>query len=221
MLGILVFEEPDAGAYRASALRAAQVLADARVPVVVLNACQSGAVGKELEAAVATRILGEGIASVVAMAYSVYAVAAAEFMAAFYETPGVASFCLDGVIGEIGFGLYGEQFARLEERQRREVVLEALMERRMLLVWDNFESVGSMPNPDHATPPLNEAGRRGLLKFLKEVADGGQERSGPSTGNRGGPIPVAITLGRWSHAHGRWYSGAGQGRCRGRSGACL
>ena len=45
--------------------------------MVVLNACQSGAV--------ATQLLGAGIASVVAMAYSVYAVVAAEFMAAFYE----------------------------------------------------------------------------------------------------------------------------------------
>jgi hypothetical protein len=63
----------------------AQVLAAARVPVVVLNACQSGAVGKQLEAAVATRLLRGGAASVVAMAYSVYTVAAAEFMAAFYE----------------------------------------------------------------------------------------------------------------------------------------
>ena len=67
------------------ASRVAQVLAAARVPVVVLNACQSGAVGKEVEAAVATRLLREGRAAVVAMAYSVYAVAAAEFMAAFYE----------------------------------------------------------------------------------------------------------------------------------------
>ena len=55
------------------------------IPVVVLNACQSGAVGTEIEAAVATRLLQEGAASVVAMGYTVYAVAAAEFMAAFYE----------------------------------------------------------------------------------------------------------------------------------------
>jgi hypothetical protein len=61
------------------------VLAEARVPVVVLNACQSGAVGKQLEAAVATRLLSGGASAVVAMAYSVYAVAAAEFMTAFYE----------------------------------------------------------------------------------------------------------------------------------------
>jgi hypothetical protein len=42
----------------------ARVLAAAQVPVVVLNACQSGAVGKALEAAVATRLLQEGAASV-------------------------------------------------------------------------------------------------------------------------------------------------------------
>ena len=83
--GVLVFQAADGGRDPVPASRVAQVLAAARVPVVVLNACQSGAVGKELEAAVATRLLRGGAASVVAMAYSVYAVAAAEFMAAFYE----------------------------------------------------------------------------------------------------------------------------------------
>lgn len=62
------------------------MLAEGRVPVVVLNACQSGAVGKELDASVATALMAAGCAAVVAMAYSVYAVAAAEFMAAFYES---------------------------------------------------------------------------------------------------------------------------------------
>ena len=83
--GVLVFERLEGGPDDVSAGRVAQVLAAARVPLVVLNACQSGAVGKDLEAAVATRLLQEGVASVVAMAYSVYAVAAAEFMAVFYE----------------------------------------------------------------------------------------------------------------------------------------
>ena len=69
-----------------AASKVAAVLAEGRVPVVVLNACQSGAVGKELEASVATALLHAGCAAVVAMAYSVYAVAAAEFMAAFYES---------------------------------------------------------------------------------------------------------------------------------------
>ncbi|MGH3933136.1 MAG: CHAT domain-containing protein [Pseudonocardiaceae bacterium] len=83
--GVLVFEKPGGGADQVPAAEVARALTGAQVPVVVLNACQSGAVGKALEAAVATRLLQEGAASVVAMAYSVYAVAAAEFMAAFYE----------------------------------------------------------------------------------------------------------------------------------------
>ena len=84
--GVLAFERPGGGSNQVGASRVAAVLAQGRVPVAVLNACQSGAVGKELEASVATALLNAGCAAVVAMAYSVYAVAAAEFMAAFYET---------------------------------------------------------------------------------------------------------------------------------------
>jgi tetratricopeptide (TPR) repeat protein len=84
--GVLAFEKPGGGSEHVGASQVAAVLARARVPVVVLNACQSGAVGKELEASVATALLQAGCAAVVAMAYSVYAVAAAEFMAAFYES---------------------------------------------------------------------------------------------------------------------------------------
>ncbi len=84
--GLLAFEQPGGGGDDVTASKVAAVLAEGRVPVVVLNACQSGAVGKELEASVATALLKAGCAAVVAMAYSVYAVAAAEFMAAFYES---------------------------------------------------------------------------------------------------------------------------------------
>ncbi|NDU77933.1 CHAT domain-containing protein, partial [Actinomadura sp. DSM 109109] len=83
--GILVFEKPEGGPDHVEAGRVAQVLAEGRVPVVVLNACQSGQIGSQVEAAVATRLIKDGAASVVAMAFSVYAVAAAEFMAVFYE----------------------------------------------------------------------------------------------------------------------------------------
>ncbi len=83
--GVLAFEKPGGGSDLIGASKVAAVLAEGKVPVVVLNACQSGAVGKELEASVATALLKAGCAAVVAMAYSVYAVAAAEFMAAFYE----------------------------------------------------------------------------------------------------------------------------------------
>jgi tetratricopeptide (TPR) repeat protein len=84
--GVLAFEKPGGGSEHVGASKVAAVLTEGRVPVVVLNACQSGAVGKDLEASVATALLRAGCAAVVAMAYSVYAVAAAEFMAAFYES---------------------------------------------------------------------------------------------------------------------------------------
>jgi tetratricopeptide (TPR) repeat protein len=84
--GLLAFEQPNGGSAHVSASKVAAVLAEGRIPVVVLNACQSGALGKELESSVATALLRAGCAAVVAMAYTVYAVAAAEFMAAFYES---------------------------------------------------------------------------------------------------------------------------------------
>jgi tetratricopeptide (TPR) repeat protein len=83
--GTLAFENEAGEPDEVPASRVAQVLREAAVPVVVLNAGRSGAVGKELESAVATRFLQAGTASVVAMAYAVYPVAAAEFAAAFYD----------------------------------------------------------------------------------------------------------------------------------------
>jgi hypothetical protein len=61
--GVLVFEKPLGGAHLVSASRVAQVLA--KVPVVVLNACQSAAIGSDVAATVATRLLQAGTASVV------------------------------------------------------------------------------------------------------------------------------------------------------------
>ena len=83
--GALVFENEVGGPDEVPASRIAQVMKEAAVPVVVLNVGRSGAIGKDLETAVATRLLQEGAASVVAMAYAVYSAAAAEFMAAFYD----------------------------------------------------------------------------------------------------------------------------------------
>jgi len=319
--GVLAFEKPGGGSDPVGASKVAQMLAEGRVPVVVLNACQSGAVGKELEASVATALLKAGCAAVVAMAYSVYAVAAAEFMAAFYESlfagesvgqavtvgrkrlfehdgrpspkgdmrladwlvpvhylrrdvrfpqartarpatapsldealdeiraapseavaaqdplapvdgvfvgrddlfyqleaaarlqhvviltgpggtgktelakgfarwwrdtggvddprlvlwhsfePGVASFGLDGVITALGLDVLGPDFARLDSPRRLEAVKQLLAKFRVLLVWDNFESVREMPDPAGATPPLDEAASAALKSFLEWVRD--------------------------------------------------
>ncbi|MEU8530065.1 MULTISPECIES: CHAT domain-containing tetratricopeptide repeat protein [Streptomyces] len=324
--GMLAFEKPEGGSDLVPADEVARVLKSAQVPVVVLNACQSAVVGSQVEAAVATRLLQEGTAAVVAMAYSVYAVAAAEFMAAFYERlfagdrvaeavaagrrrlaqrdlrpspkglmpladwtvpvlysrsevrfpglhterpvgttleemldeirerprtgeggdtgpeaepdtsleavgefvgrdallytldvaarlqrvvvlhgpggtgktelakafgrwwrdtgalehpdgvvwhsfePGVASFGLGGVITGLGLRLFGAQFALLDSEERQELVERVLTERRLLLVWDNFESVHTMPDPTQATPPLPEPERDALRDFLARIA---------------------------------------------------
>ena len=349
--GVLVFQAADGVRDPVSASRVAQVLAAARVPVVVLNACQSGAVGKQLEAAVATRLLRGGAASVVAMAYSVYAVAASEFMAALYERlfagdtvsaavtagrqrlfrhdrrpspkgnlpladwvvpvhylrrevrfpglitrrpagepsleqaldqlagpgpggaagvlapvgvftgrdglfyeletaarlqkvvilagpagtgktelakafgrwwqdtgglerpewvfwhsfePGLASFGLDGVITEIGLAVFGPGFARLDAAQRISVAEGFLRDHGALLIWDNFESVRSVPDPAATTPPLDEAGCQ-LRGFLQRLAAGGRSAvlvtsrseetwldDGVAPGPGGAAVPVTL-----------------------------
>ncbi|HCT77522.1 MAG TPA: hypothetical protein DGG94_13045 [Micromonosporaceae bacterium] len=315
--GVLVFEELDGRPDHVTADVVAQVLAAARIPLVVLNACKSGAVGKQIEAAVATRLLAGGALSVVAMAYTVHAVAAAEFMTAFYERlfagesvsqavtagrarlarknlrpspkglmpladwlvpvhyvqrevrftglarvrdtrlaslddaldelrnnkdrlddadvlaaegpfvdrgglfytletasrtqkvivlhgtggtgktelakafgrwwrdtdgvddpalvlwhsfePGIATFGLDSVLASIGLSVFGPDFALLDPAGRQAVVTSLLRKKRCLLIWDNFETVASMPALGTAHPPLDEAEQRRLNTFLYDL----------------------------------------------------
>jgi tetratricopeptide (TPR) repeat protein len=326
--GFLFFEKAGGGEDLVSADTFALTVSQGQVPLVVLNACRSGMLGETaVEAAVATRLLEGGAASVVAMGYSVYAVAAAEFMAAFYEAlfsgetvsaavaagrhrlfqnklrpspkgqleledwmvpvhylrrlicfpqlqlsrpkalppldalldqarrhgdgsaaddalapdrrfigrdavfygleraltrqpvvvvhgtagtgktelakafgrwwrdtggveqpewvffysfqPGLASFGLDGVVTEIGLRLFGSDFIgkTKDAAQRAELLLKVLRERRMLLLWDNFESVFTLPDPTGATPPLDAAEQQRMQKFLTALArDGGKSR---------------------------------------------
>ena len=85
--------------------------------------------------------------------------------------PGVASFGLDGVITAVGMAVLGADFARLDTDQRLDAVKQLLAQYRVLLVWDNFESVREMPDPAGATPPLDEADCAALKSFLDWVRE--------------------------------------------------
>lgn len=304
----LAFERPRGGVEHVPATEFTHVLTEAGVPVVVLNACRSGTIGEQVEATIAARLLSGGTDAVVAMAYTVQADAAAEFMTAFYERlfagdtvgeavragrvrmaahpqrrtpkgaqpladwtvpvhyrrrdvrfphlrpvpaaqagrkqpeqddlwapdgeffgrdglictletvartgrvvvlhgpagtgktalakafgrwwrdtdgidrpewvlwhsfePGVATLGLDSVISTIGLSVFGPGFAAQDRAAQRQQVRTLLADHRLLVVWDNFESVASLPDPAGATPPLDEAGRAELREFLHEAATG-------------------------------------------------
>jgi hypothetical protein len=91
--------------------------------------------------------------------------------------PGVASFGLDGVVTQIGLQLFGPDFVgkTRDAAQRRELIIEVLRERHMLLIWDNFETVRELPDVTGATPPLDAAQQERMRNFLAELArEGGK-----------------------------------------------
>jgi hypothetical protein len=91
-LGGLCFEDPqDVGKLSerrhqtVDAREMAAVIRERRVPLVFLNACQSAQAEEDPTASVAARLLDEGVASVVAMSYTVLMETARRFVAAFYQ----------------------------------------------------------------------------------------------------------------------------------------
>jgi len=88
--------------------------------------------------------------------------------------PGLASFGLDSVLGEIARSIFGtEVLAQAAPEELRAAVVQALRAYPMLLVWDNFESVYSMVEEDSATPALDQEGREQIRAFLQEMGGAG------------------------------------------------
>lgn len=86
--GQLVFEHDDGSAAPVTAAQLSQLMREHRIPIVVLNACQSAmltAAAEDAFASVATALLKAGVRSVVAMGYALYVSAAKEFLPAFYR----------------------------------------------------------------------------------------------------------------------------------------
>ena len=110
--------------------------------------------------------------------------------------PGVASFGLAGVITEIGLAVFGAGFAALQPDDRRRAVQNLLAEHRLLLIWDSFQAVRSMPDPGGATPPLDEAGCQELPGFPGDTSRAGAQRSSPAAPARTGSAASAAS--RWA-----------------------
>lgn len=84
--GYLFFESTGKqGEHAIKAAEFADVVNDARIPVVILNACQSAMQEGESESNLASRLSAAGVRGVLGMAYSVTVSAAKEFMEAFYR----------------------------------------------------------------------------------------------------------------------------------------
>jgi len=86
--GQLIFEDDQGKPDPHDAERLAELLQEYHIPVVVLNACQSGMVderAKDAFASVAASLQRSGVRSVVAMAYSLYVSGAQQFLPDFYQ----------------------------------------------------------------------------------------------------------------------------------------
>ncbi|MGC1122616.1 MAG: CHAT domain-containing protein [Candidatus Methanofastidiosia archaeon] len=83
--GYLLFENEKGEEYPVSSEELGQALATCKVPLFVLNACQSAQEGEDPYSSVASQLVALGAKGVVAMSYSVYSTAASKFMQRFYE----------------------------------------------------------------------------------------------------------------------------------------
>ena len=86
--GRLMFENADGSEDAITGAQLSQLLREHRIPIAVLNACQSAMLNEQAEdafASVATALLRAGVRSVVAMGYSLYVSGARQFLPAFYR----------------------------------------------------------------------------------------------------------------------------------------
>jgi tetratricopeptide (TPR) repeat protein len=86
--GLLVFEDADGNESTIPAHKLTALLTEHRIPIMVLNACQSARIDARAEdpfASTAAALMKAGIRSVVAMSYNLYVSGAQQFVPAFYR----------------------------------------------------------------------------------------------------------------------------------------
>ena len=179
--GYLVFEDPATKENQqfVDGPALGQLLADAGVPVLVLNACRSAHAGLATEpgqggaaerdahrrvrayGSLAQEVMDAGVAGVVAMAYNVYVVTAAQFIGNVYASL-----------------LEGRQLGQAVTAARRQLAANPLrqvaLQPRPLQDWLVPVVYEAAPLTLHAAPPAQE--RQGLVIGLSQ-AEAGRERA--------------------------------------------
>lgn len=221
-LGLLVFEHPDdaGGLTRRSDLvdadKLGAVLQEHRLPLFVLEACQSAHAGQQVESSVAGRLLRAGIGSVVAMSHSVLVETARRFVGPFY-----AALAQGERIGAAM--LRGQQALHTDARRNRPGHPDWTLRDWFvpILFQDEVADVpllppGPLPDPEHVdatwnarladTPALPAHGFVGRARELLSLHRAlHRERAVALLGVGGqGKTALAIEAARWLLAIGRF-----------------
>jgi hypothetical protein len=217
-LGALCFEDPkdtDKLEKRASQLIDADALGalvrEHRIPLVVLEACQSAAEAKPA-ASVAARMLDEGVTSVVAMTHSVLIATARRFVTAFYrelaEGKRIGTAMLAGQHAlyddDFRFHVMGAGELRLkdwfvpvlyQEENDPQLASRLLPEEvKRLHERQRRLSLGALPAP----PAHSFVGRSRELLRLERMLSNAEQRYAVVRGRGGeGKTTLAVELARW------------------------
>ncbi|MEW6262724.1 MAG: tetratricopeptide repeat protein [Thermodesulfobacteriota bacterium] len=142
--GHLIFERADGSAHVVGSEELGQMLTRGRVPLFVLNACQSAEEGgADPYASVASRLVAIGARGVVAMSYSVYAETAALFVERFYRSLAQGRTLAEAV---------AEGRRRLFSEPKRQSVVGPLELRDWLVPALYQQEIGYQPIPERFGP---------------------------------------------------------------------
>ena len=87
---------------------------------------------------------------------------------------GSAPASLDQIVDEIGQAMLGQKFEKIRTDKRVDLVLEILRQHRALLIWDNFETAKTMPDPAIERPLYSQEQLGRFRDFVQEFRRRGQ-----------------------------------------------
>lgn len=166
--GRLMFETEDGDEQPVGAAKLIPLLTDHRIPIMLLNACQSARIDARADdpfASVAAALLKAGLRAVVAMGYNLYVSAAQQFVPAFYQRL--------LTLGDVAEATRAGRRAMLEQEQRdgprgeyplQDWLVPVLYQQEALsLPVADLQSQAAPADPDLLPPNLAPLGEHGLI----------------------------------------------------------